>query len=131
MTEAANGTFLRADKFVYRREPSEPCEPWPRNPGDTATAKFYATVFGKRFSGQQISLGYDVTAMQGQVTQGPLAGPPNLGTPLSALQLYDPSKPNRPRSAPSPRPRTVRRSCSCRPPIRATRVSISTASSTA
>ncbi len=97
MTEAANGTFLRADKFVYRLNPPNPLNPL--NAGNTATAKFYATVFGKRFSGQQISLGYDVTAMQGQVTQGPLAGPPNLGTPQSALQLYDPSKPTGPVSS--------------------------------
>ena len=101
MTEAANGTFLRADKFVYRLDP-----------GDMATAKLYATVFGKRFPGQQISLGYDVTVMQGQVTQGPLSGPPDLGTPQSALQLLPIHRIQIRPSAPSPRQRTVRRSCS-------------------
>jgi Ferritin-like len=85
LTEASNGVFVRADKFVFRL-----------NPGETATTKLYATTFGQRSPGQQISLGYDPSVMQGQVTQGPLPGPPNLGTPLSALQLFDPSKPNAP-----------------------------------
>ena len=35
--------------------------------------------------GQQVSLGYDPSVMQGQVQQGPLSGPPNVGTPESAL----------------------------------------------
>jgi hypothetical protein len=75
LTEAANGTFLRADSFVFRL-----------NPGETASTKFYAMTFGKRSPGQQITLGYDPTVMQGQVTQGPLSGPP-VGTPESGLKF--------------------------------------------
>ena len=76
LAEASNGAFLRADRFVFRL-----------NPGDSATTKLYATTFGERSPSQQISLGYDPTVMQGQVTQGPLSGPPNVGTPASALQF--------------------------------------------
>lgn len=76
LAEASNGVFLRADQFVFRL-----------NPGDTATTKLYATTFGERSSRQQITLGFDPTVMQGQVTQGPLSGPPNVGTPESALQF--------------------------------------------
>ena len=81
-------SFVRADQFVFRMEP-----------GDMATAKLYATMFGQRSSGQQISLAYDPSSMQGQVTQGPLSGPPNVGTPQSALQFYDPSNPKAPVSS--------------------------------
>lgn len=76
LQEASNGAFLRADQFVFRL-----------NPGDAATVKLYATTFGQRSPKQQISLTYDPTVMQGQVTQGPLSGPPNVGTPESALQF--------------------------------------------
>jgi ferritin-like protein len=76
LAEASNGAFLRADQFVFRL-----------NPGDAATIKLYATTFGQRSPNQQISLGYDPTVMQGQVTQGPLSGPPHVGTPESALQF--------------------------------------------
>ncbi len=85
LSEAGNGAFLRADKFVFRL-----------NPDEVGTTKLYATAFGQPFSGQQISLGYDASSMFGQVLQGPLPGPSKLGTPQSALQLYDPSKPNAP-----------------------------------
>jgi hypothetical protein len=88
LAEANNGAFLRADKFVFRL-----------NPGESATAKLYATTFGARSAGQQISLGYDPSVMQSFVKQGsftPLPGPANLGTPESALQFFDPLKPNAP-----------------------------------
>lgn len=76
LVEAADGTFLRADNFVFRL-----------NPGETASTKFYATKFGVRYAGQQISLGYDPSVMQGQVLQGPLSGPKTIGTPQFALQF--------------------------------------------
>jgi hypothetical protein len=82
LSEAANGTFLRADTFVFRL-----------NPGDTATTKLYAAQFGKPFAGQQISLGYDASAMFGNISQGPLPGPSPLGVPVTALQLSDPTNP--------------------------------------
>ena len=85
LAEATNGSFLRADQFVFRL-----------NPGDAATTKFYATTFGQRSPNQQISLGYDPTVMQGQVKQGPLSGPPSVGTPESALQFHDPLNPKKP-----------------------------------
>jgi hypothetical protein len=85
LAEAGNGAFVRADKFVFRL-----------NPGESATTKLYATIFGARAPGQQISLRYDPSVMQGQVTQGPLPGPGSVGMPESALQLFDPQKPKAP-----------------------------------
>jgi hypothetical protein len=88
LSEAGNGTFLRADRFVFRL-----------NPGEERTAKLYATTFGVRSPGQQISLGYDPSVMQSQATQGALPGPSVLGEPQSALQFFDPSKPGSPVSS--------------------------------
>jgi hypothetical protein len=71
LSEAANGAFLRADKFVFRLDP-----------GETATTTLYATRFGQRYAKQPISLGYDPKVMQ-----VPVSGLPNVGTPESALQF--------------------------------------------
>jgi len=67
--------FVRADKFVFRLDP-----------GMKESTKFYATQLGKAGANQQISLQLDSTQMQGQVTQGPLPGPP-VGVPTSALSF--------------------------------------------
>lgn len=74
LAETNNGAFLRADSFVFRL-----------NPGDTRDTTFYATTFGQRAAGQQISLAYDPSNMAGQVTQGPVSGPGPVGQPESAF----------------------------------------------
>jgi hypothetical protein len=88
LVEASDGAFLRADQFVFRL-----------NPGDSATTRLYATRFGKRWAGQQISLGYDPTVMQSFISQGsitPISGPAKVGTPESALQFHDALNPKKP-----------------------------------
>jgi hypothetical protein len=74
LAESADGMWVRADDFVFRL-----------SPGESVQTTFYATRFGKRAPGQQISLAYDPSQMQGQATQGPLPGPQNIGTPESAF----------------------------------------------
>ena len=74
LTEAPDGTYVRADNFVFRMDP-----------GDKQVARFYATVFGKPFANQPIALTNDASIMQGQATQGPLPGPQKVGQPQSAL----------------------------------------------
>ncbi|HKG20402.1 MAG TPA: hypothetical protein VKC34_00770, partial [Blastocatellia bacterium] len=74
LAEAADGTFLRADDFVFRL-----------NPGERGSTTFYATTFGQPTSGLKISLGYDPTQMAGQASQGPVSGPTVLGQPESAF----------------------------------------------
>lgn len=74
LAERSDGSFLRADDFVFRL-----------NPGEEAHTKFYATKFGQRAVGQKISLGYDPTIMQQQTTQGPVPGPQDVGVPKEAF----------------------------------------------
>jgi Ferritin-like len=76
LSESADGTWLRADDFVFRM-----------NPGDRATTTFYATQYGRPDAGVKISLAYDPSMMAAQVLQGPFPGPPQVGTPISALQF--------------------------------------------
>jgi hypothetical protein len=76
LAEAADGVWLRADEFVFRL-----------NPGDTRETTFYATSFGRRAAGQQISLAYDPSSMAGQITQGPVPGPAPVGQPESAFEF--------------------------------------------
>jgi hypothetical protein len=79
LSEAANGLWLRADDFVFRF-----------NPGDTLKTTFYATSFGKPAAGQQISLAYDSSLMQGFVQQSPTSPPgPPVGQPQTALTFPD------------------------------------------
>jgi hypothetical protein len=74
LAEAENGIWVRADDFVFRF-----------NPGDTSRTTFYFTTFGQRSSGQQISLDYDPSQIQGQIKAGPIPGPSPVGQPTSAL----------------------------------------------
>ncbi len=74
LAEDSGGAWLRADSFVFRL-----------NPGESARTTFYATTFGRRASGQKISLGYDPSIMAGQTIQGPIPGPTVVGQPQSGL----------------------------------------------
>ena len=74
LVEPVNGMWIRADTTVFRL-----------TPGETATTRFFATVFGKRSPGTKISLGYDPSTMEGQTTQGPIPGPQIVGSPQSAF----------------------------------------------
>ena len=74
LAEAPDGSWLRADNFVFRL-----------NPGDHANATFHSTKFGRPVAHQQITLAYDASSMDGQRVQGPIPGPLCVGTPQSAL----------------------------------------------
>ena len=76
LSEAANGLWMRADDFVFRL-----------NPDDEKQTTFYATAFGAPAAGQQISLAYDASLMEGFIQQNPAgpAGPAPVGQPQKAL----------------------------------------------
>jgi len=77
LREDADGTFVRADGFVFRLDPGVP-----------ATTKLYATRFGAPASGQRIDLTADNSAMEGQQKQGFGLGP-QVGTPTDVLSFPD------------------------------------------
>ncbi len=70
LSESACGKFVRADDFVFRL-----------NPGETGTAKFYATLFGKPYPNQVITLGYSCDPLTADT-----ANLPN-GTPQHAFKF--------------------------------------------
>lgn len=69
--------FVRADQFVFRFNPTA-------TSSDSQTATLYATNLGQPYGSQVVSFQFDSTAMQGQVQQGPLAGPP-VGVPTTCF----------------------------------------------
>lgn len=74
LSENSAGTFVRADKFVFRMDP-----------GEQVVTKFYATAFGQPMPNAPITLIYDPTTIEGQIKQGPVSGPTNVGQPQSAF----------------------------------------------
>ncbi len=76
-SESADGTFVRADQFVFRF-----------NPPETIGATLYATKFGLPYPSQTISFCIDNTLMESFVVQAPgmIPGPP-VGVPASALSF--------------------------------------------
>jgi hypothetical protein len=77
LREDADGTFVRADGFVFRLDPGVP-----------ATTKLCATRFGSPAVGQRIDLTADNSAMEAQQKQGFGLGP-QVGTPADALSFPD------------------------------------------
>ncbi len=70
--------FIRADQYVYRFNPGDP-------KSGSHQVDFYVTQYGERAPGQQISLAFDPSLMEGFINQGvPVSGPP-VGTPTTAL----------------------------------------------
>jgi hypothetical protein len=74
LVENPDGSWVRADDFVFRLDP-----------GAVGRTTLYARKFGKPWAGAQIALGYDPSAMMGQIVQGPIPGPSPVGEPQSAL----------------------------------------------
>ncbi len=74
--EPDDGYRVRADQFVFRM-----------NPDDVQEVTFYATKFGQRAPGTEISIEFDSTIMKDQATQGPIPGPQKVGEPTSAVKL--------------------------------------------
>jgi hypothetical protein len=73
LQENGEGAMLRADKYVFRLDAHA-----------EERSTFYATRFGQPASGVTIKLYFNNSSVAGQVTQGPISGPP-AGTPESAL----------------------------------------------
>lgn len=74
LAEAPDGSWVRADDFVFRLDP-----------GSAGETTLYARRFGQPWAGAAIALGYDPSSMQGQIAQGPTPGPSPVGQPESAL----------------------------------------------
>ncbi len=74
LSEAPDGTWLRADDYVFRL-----------SPGYRARSKFYARAFGAPIPNAVINLGYNASNMAMQTDQGPIPGPSIVGEPTSAL----------------------------------------------
>lgn len=79
ITESNTGTYVRADRFVYRA-----------SPGDSVTLQVYATCYGAPVpKGTVITF----TADSSQLQPGNMVNPrdvPPVGTPLSAISFADP-----------------------------------------
>jgi hypothetical protein len=69
LSEDAAGTWVFADDYVFRLDP-----------GDPQPTTLRALAFGRPAANQQIDLVIDNSAMQQQVQQGPVPGPP-VGVP--------------------------------------------------
>jgi Ferritin-like len=69
--ERADGSFLRADDFVFRLYPGEGT--------DTASTVLYASTFGRPAAGVEISVALDEAAMAGNE--------PEMGVPAAALEF--------------------------------------------
>ncbi|MCE7996391.1 MAG: hypothetical protein HEP71_30715 [Roseivirga sp.] len=75
LAENDEGAFVRADKFVFRLDA-----------GTEAEVGLYATKYGDPIAKQDIRLVHNNSLMLGQVTQGPISGPP-VGEPRRALKF--------------------------------------------
>jgi hypothetical protein len=73
VAEAPNGTYLRADRFVYRL-----------NPGDDARVRLYASQFGEPYAGARIVSFLDPSQLQ---PGSPLGPAPPVATPISAVDF--------------------------------------------
>jgi hypothetical protein len=75
LEEDAVGSWVQADDYVFRLDP-----------GVAQQTTLYALSFGKPAPGQTINLVSDDSAMQGQVQQGAVPGPP-VGTPPGMVKF--------------------------------------------
>ena len=68
IAEPPNGTYVRADRFVFRL-----------NPGDSATVQLAASQWGQPYSGARIIVGFDPLQLQGPT--------PTVGQPTGAVEF--------------------------------------------
>lgn len=73
INEAASGTFVRADTYVFRASPK-----------DTVTIAVYATKFGQAMAGAAIAFSADASQLQPSNSVNPNDVPP-VATPLPAI----------------------------------------------
>jgi hypothetical protein len=75
IAEAPNGTYVRADRFVFRL-----------NSGDTANVRLFASQFGARYAGARIICVLDSSQLQGQVFSA-IGQPPPVATPADVVEF--------------------------------------------
>jgi hypothetical protein len=75
IAEAPNGTYVRADRFVFRL-----------NPGDTAKVRLFASQFGQPYAGARIISVLDPSQLQGQAAS-PLGPAPAVAVPTAAVEF--------------------------------------------
>jgi hypothetical protein len=73
ISEASNGTYLRADQFVFRL-----------SPGDTGRVRLFASQFGRPYEGARVISIFDPSQLQPQSSLGPA---PPVATPLAAVEF--------------------------------------------
>jgi hypothetical protein len=74
--EPTNGSYLRADRFVFRQ-----------SPGDTFDIDIRATRFGKPLAGAKVVLTRDASQLQDQNASIFVATPPPVATPAGAIEF--------------------------------------------
>jgi hypothetical protein len=75
IAEASNGTFVRADRFVFRL-----------NPGDTAKVDLVASQWGQPYAGARIVCVLDPSQLQAQASSQ-LGAAPSIGIPIDAVDF--------------------------------------------
>lgn len=75
VAEATNGTYIRADRFVFRL-----------NPGDTASVRLFASQFGLPYADARIISIFDPSQLQAQASS-PLGPAPQVGLPTTAVEF--------------------------------------------
>jgi hypothetical protein len=75
VAEAPNGTYVRADRFVFRV-----------NPGDTATVRLFASQWGQPYSGARIISVIDPLQLQPQAGSA-LGNAPPVGLPTDVVNF--------------------------------------------
>jgi hypothetical protein len=73
IAEAPNGTYVRADRFVFRL-----------NPGDTAKVRLLASQWGQPYGGARIVVGFDPLQLQ---PGSPLGPAPPVAQPIDAVEF--------------------------------------------
>ena len=85
VAEAADGKYVRADKFVYRMNPEK------GQRYNTVTAKLWATQFGAPLPGVTVDVTPYTAMLQGPVTGQPAQGLPYVATPEHAVHYTTPT----------------------------------------
>ena len=75
IAEAANGTYARADRFVFRL-----------NPGDTANVRLFASKWGQPYPNARIISVLDPLQLQPQASS-PLGDAPPVGLPIDVVEF--------------------------------------------
>jgi hypothetical protein len=76
IAEAPNGTYVRADRFVFRL-----------NPGDTAKVRLVASQWGQPYGGARIIASFDPLQLQAQASSPLGVAAPQVAQPIAAIEF--------------------------------------------